>query len=111
MEGKQNNIIESLQSLSGKEELLARVIEFFPNPIQVYAPDGTSVLVNHALLSEYHVISPDMIVGKYNIFEDLYIAASGWLHELKRAFQGETVFFSDVKVPLRYCGAIRHTGF
>ncbi|NLX90103.1 MAG: helix-turn-helix transcriptional regulator [Firmicutes bacterium] len=100
MEGKQNNIIESLQSLSGKEELLARVIEFFPYPIQVYAPDGTSVLVNHALLSEYHISSQDMVVGKYNIFKDPYIAALGQLHVLKRAFQGETVFFPDVKVPL-----------
>lgn len=100
LEGRQNNIIESFQSLFGKEELLAKVIEFFPYPIQVYAPDGTSVLVNKAMLSEYHAISPDMVVGKYNVFEDPYIIASGQLHVLKRAFQGETVFFPDVRVPL-----------
>jgi len=40
-----------------------------PYPIQVYAPDGTSVLVNQGLLKEYNVSSPDMIVGKYNVFE------------------------------------------
>jgi len=100
MDGRQNNIIESFQSLFGKEELLAKVIECFPYPIQIYAPDGTSVLVNKAMLAEYHAISPDMVVGKYNVFKDPYIIASGQLHVLQRAFQGETVFFPDVRVPL-----------
>ncbi|NLT20270.1 MAG: helix-turn-helix transcriptional regulator [Syntrophomonadaceae bacterium] len=100
MKDMQNNIIESFQSFFGKEELLAKVIECFPYPIQVYAQDGTSVLVNKAMLAEYHTISPDMVVGKYNIFKDPYIVASGQLPVLKRAFKGETVFFPDVRVPL-----------
>ena len=100
MEYRQNNIIESFQSFFGKEELLAKVMEFFPYPIQVYASDGTSVLVNKAMLAEFHNVSPDMVVGKYNIFKDPYIIASGQLHAVKRAFQGETVFFPDVRVPL-----------
>jgi len=100
MEDRQKDIIESFQSLFGKEELLAKVIECFPYPIEVYALDGTSVLVNKAMLAEYHTISPDMVVGKYNVFKDPYIVASGQLHVLKRAFQGETVFFPEVKVPL-----------
>jgi AraC family transcriptional regulator len=100
MKGMQNNIIESFQSFFGKEELLAKVIECFPYPIEIYAPDGTSVLVNKAMLAEYHTISPDMVVGKYNIFKDPYIVVSGQLPVLKRAFKGETVFFPDVRVPL-----------
>ncbi|MDD4239689.1 MAG: AraC family transcriptional regulator [Desulfotomaculaceae bacterium] len=100
MKDRQNDMIESFQSLFGKEELLAKVIECFPYPIQVYAPDGTSVLVNKAVLNEYHVSSPDMIVGKYNVFKDPSVIATGQLHVLKRAFQGETVFFPDVRVPL-----------
>jgi AraC family transcriptional regulator len=100
MEDKQNDIIESFQSLFGKEELLAKVIDFFPYPIQVYAPDGTSVLVNKAMLAEYRVADPGLVVGKYNVFEDPYIIALGQLQALKRAFQGETVFFQDIRVPL-----------
>ena len=88
MKDRQNDMIESFQSLFGKEELLAKVIECFPYPIQVYAPDGTSVLVNKALLNEYHVSSPDMIVGKYNVFKDPSVIATGQIHVLKRAFQG-----------------------
>ena len=63
MEDRQTNMIESFQSLFGKEELLAKVIGCFPYPIEIYAPDGTSVLVNKAMLAEYHAISPDMVVG------------------------------------------------
>ncbi|MDD2421037.1 MAG: AraC family transcriptional regulator [Heliobacteriaceae bacterium] len=100
MEGRQNNIIESFQSLFGKEELLAKVIECFPYPIQVYAPDGTSVLVNKAMLAEYHASGPDVVVGKYNVLKDPAVIVTGQLHVLKRAFQGETVFFPDVRVPL-----------
>ncbi|MDD4496226.1 MAG: helix-turn-helix domain-containing protein [Eubacteriales bacterium] len=95
----QKNLVESFQSLFKEQELLAKVIEYFPYPIQVYSPDGTSVLVNQALIAEYGV-SADAIVGKYNIFNDPYIVASGQLPVLRQAFQGETVFFSDIRVPL-----------
>jgi len=79
---------------------IAKMIECFPYPIQIYAPDGTSVLVNKAMLAEYNDISPDMIVGKYNIFKDPDVIATGQIQTLKRAFRGETVFFPDIRVPL-----------
>lgn len=101
MEERQNNITFPIQALPGKEELLARLVDCFPYPIQIYAPDGTSVLVNKAMLAEYRTITPDMVVGKYNVFEDPYILATGQLHILRRAFQGETVFIPDVRVPLK----------
>ncbi|MDD2234471.1 MAG: AraC family transcriptional regulator [Desulfitobacteriaceae bacterium] len=100
MEDRQNDIVGLFQPIFGKKELLAKVIECFPYPIQVYAPDGTSVLVNKALLAEYHILSPDMVVGKYNVFKDPAVIATGRIHVLKRAFQGEILFFRDVKVPL-----------
>lgn len=92
--------MDTFKLLFQKEELLARVIENFPYPIEIYAPDGTTVLVNRALLDEYRVSDPEAIVGKYNIFEDPYIVALGKIDVLKRAFRGETIFFRDVKVPL-----------
>ncbi|MGI6425347.1 MAG: helix-turn-helix domain-containing protein [Tepidanaerobacteraceae bacterium] len=100
MEDRQKDILSSFQSLSGKEELLVKIIEHFPYPIQIYAPDGRSVLVNKAMLDEYNVSSPDMVVEKDNIFKDPDIIATGQMDKIKRAFQGKTVFFQDVKVPL-----------
>ena len=97
---KQNNEIDSFQSFLKKDELFSNVIKFLPYSVEVYAPDGTTVFVNKAMLSEYHVMDSDMIVGKYNIFKDPYIIGSGRIEELKRAFRGETIFFQDIKVPL-----------
>ena len=56
--------------------------------------------MNKAMLDEYHTISADMVVGKYNIFKDPYIIALGQIDKLRRAFQGETVYFHDIRVPL-----------
>jgi len=100
MEGQQRHIAESFISFLGKEELLAKVIECFPYPIEVYDPNGTTVLVNKAILNEYHVSDPGMVIGKYNIFKDPAIVCSGQLNTVKHAFEGEVVFFHDVKVPL-----------
>lgn len=81
-------------------ELLAKVVEFFPYPIEIYAPDGTTVMVNQALLKEYNVTDPNQIIGKYNIFKDPAVIATGQIQMIKRAFRGETVCFPDIKVPL-----------
>lgn len=56
--------------------------------------------MNKAMLSEYKISNPDVIVGKYNIFKDPDIIVTGQLDKVKLAFRGETVFFQDVKVPL-----------
>lgn len=82
------------------EEIFAKIIDFFPYPIQVYAPDGTSVLVNRAILEEYHVADPNMVIGKYNIFKDPYIIAQSQMDKVRKAFEGKKVFFTDIKVPL-----------
>lgn len=99
-EDRHKDILASIQSLPGKEELLAKVLEFIPYPIQIYAPDGTSVMVNRAMLAEYNNVSPELVVGKYNIFNDPDVIFTDEFQKLKRAFNGETVFFQDIKVPL-----------
>lgn len=96
MKGSQSTIADSFPSFLAQEELLAKVIEFFPYPIQVYTPDGTSLLVNTAMLTEYHAISPEQVVGKYNVLKDPAVLASSQLPILKQAFQGKTVFFTGI---------------
>jgi AraC family transcriptional regulator len=97
MEGQQKHIAEPFMSFLGKEELLAKVIDCFPYPIEVYDPNGTTVLVNKAILAEYHVSDPGMVIGKYNIFEDPAVVCSGQLHMVKRAFGGKSYFFMMLK--------------
>jgi len=83
-----------------QDKLFSNVIMFLPFPVEVYAPDGTSLFINKAMMDEYHLSNPEPVIGKYNIFEDPYIIASGRMEEVKNAFRGETVFFHDIKLPL-----------
>ena len=61
------------------------------------------MLLNKAMLEEYGAVNPDMVVGKYNIFRDPDIIASGQINELNRAFRGEIVF----SLMLKYLGGLR----
>ena len=67
---------EAPQSLSEKG-LSANAIESLPYPIHVYASDGTSVLMNEAMLIEYHSSDPGVVVGKYNVLGDPAVIATG----------------------------------
>lgn len=80
--------------------LIDNLIDSFPYPIQVYSPDGTSVMVNRALLRDYNLDSPDIIVGKYNVFKDYSVTTNELLPFAKRVFNGETFFKTNIKVPL-----------
>jgi PAS domain-containing protein len=91
---KQSSMIESFQSAFKNEELLAKIIELCPFQIEVFNPDGISVLVNQAALKEFNIPSADMVIGKYNLLKDPSIQAMGYMDEVKKAFQGETVFLA-----------------
>ncbi len=83
------------------EELFFKIIEFFPYPIQVYSPDGTSVMVNSALLDEFEVPDREMVIGRYNILKDPDISRAGLFEAVQQAFSGEVVYVKDAEVPLK----------
>lgn len=91
---------ESFLNISDKEELFFKIIEFFPYPIQVYTSEGTSIMVNSALLDEFKISNRDMVVGRYNILNDPEVIKAGIFEQLQRAFNGEVVHLKNVKVPL-----------
>lgn len=94
-------LLEELTVLRESATLFRRIIEQMPFPIEVLSSDGTAVMVNKALLELSGIPSADLIVGKYNILKDPAVEESGWKEYLIRAFQGETVSFSDIKVPIK----------
>ncbi len=102
-EERQNNLVQPFQSIGGNEEMLSKVIEFFPYPIQVYTPDGTLILTNEACLRTMHISSKDKIVGKFNVLKDPII--DKWGEDVRvrilSVFQGETVQFNDLKMPIQ----------
>ncbi|MGI6449194.1 MAG: helix-turn-helix domain-containing protein [Desulfitobacteriia bacterium] len=94
-------LLEELTNLRASEAFFRRIVELLPLPMEVVSPDGTALMVNQALLDMSGIPSAELIVGKYNILQDPSVEEGGFKDNLLRAFKGETVHFTDIKVPIR----------
>lgn len=97
----QSNVALSSQSLCGNEELLIKIMEFFPFPIQVFTSHGTVIITNEAFLKVFKIPSKDIVNGKYNIFQEPDLETWGVKEYVLRAFKGEFVQIDDLKVPVK----------
>jgi AraC family transcriptional regulator len=95
MVGKQKNIAELFQSLFGKEELFAKVIECFPYPIQIFSIDGTVRIINKATLEMIGIKSIESHVGKYNVFKDPIVQELGFMDQVRQVLTGKTVYLTN----------------
>jgi len=90
-----------LKALRESEAFYRQIVEQLPFAVEVCAPDGTAVMVNQALLDQSGIPSADLIVGKYNVLKDASVEEGGLKEHLLKAFKGEIVHFSDIRVPVR----------
>jgi len=81
--------------------MLFQVAELFPVPIQIFAPDGSTVFANRATLDAWNISDASQIVGRYNLLKDPVVNERLGLGDyVRRVFAGETVRVPDVRVPL-----------
>lgn len=92
---------EELTTLKASETFYRRIVEQLPFPVEIFSPDGTAVMVNQALLEMSGIPSAELIVGKYNILNDPSVEEGGFKDHVVKAFKGERVHFTDIKVPIR----------
>jgi len=82
--------------------LALEILDKFPMPIEVFAPDGTSIYVNRALLELNGVADAALLIGKYNLKNDPVCNDLMGLREgIQRAFHGEVVVASDISPPVQ----------
>ncbi len=82
------------RTVRDSEERFRALMDQAPFSMQIFAPDGRTLRVNHAW-SELWGVTLDQIAG-YNILEDPQLDAKGVLPYLRRAFAGETVVIPEV---------------
>jgi AraC family transcriptional regulator len=99
-------LAESLQAILEKQELFAKVIEFFPYPIQVFSLDGTARLINKAALEMIGIKSIGSHVGKYNEFKDPILQKLGVMKQVKQVLTGKTVQLTNFNI--LYRDLVRH---
>ncbi|MDD4493218.1 MAG: AraC family transcriptional regulator [Eubacteriales bacterium] len=99
VEDEHVSLIESFQSLFGQQELLAKVIEFFPYPIQIFSLDGVARMINKATLEMIGIRSVELHVGIYNCFNDPLVQQLGFMDQLKEVLKGKTIYLTDFNAP------------
>lgn len=96
------NLSGAFQALIVNPELMFQFFDMFPIPIEIFAPDGTSVYLNRALLELNNIPDANLIVGKYNLVNDPVCNDQLGLREgIQRAFRGETVELKDFPAPIQ----------
>lgn len=97
-----NTLLQSFQMLLENKELVFQVLDMFPTPIEIFAPDGTSVFLNRAFIQFNNISDVSTIIGKYNILNDPVVNDQlGYREEVQRAFRGETISISDFPCPIQ----------
>jgi PAS domain S-box-containing protein len=88
-------------ALRESEERLSQIIQQMPYPVEICDLDGTATMVNRAFLDTFRVPSADLVVGKYNVFEDSLLMGHRRLKRaIRSAYRGEVVFIPEIVVPL-----------
>lgn len=105
-----SSLADSLQQLSDKQELLVKVIEFFPYPIQIFSIDGTARMINRAALDMIGIRSVESHVGSYNVFRDPIVAKLGFMDQVRQVLRGRTVYITEFnasyKDMMKYFGVV-----
>jgi AraC family transcriptional regulator len=99
VENTQGSLAKSFQSLFEEQELLGKVIEFFPYPIQIFSLDGTARMINKAALDMIGIKSVEAHVGKYNVFKDPIVRELGFMDQVRQVLTGKTVYLTDFNAP------------
>ncbi|MGI6563717.1 MAG: helix-turn-helix domain-containing protein [Clostridia bacterium] len=95
MDEEQKNFTKSFESCFENQTLLAKVIEQFPYPIQIFSLDGTAQLINRAALEMIGIRSVETHVGKYNVFRDPVVRKLGYTDQVREVLKGNVVHISD----------------
>lgn len=107
---KLNMLQASFRAVLEQKDLFANIVDFFPYPIEVFAKDGTTVMINRVFLNDFDISDRDLVIGKYNIFNDPYIEKAGLTDIVKVLFEGKTLTVTDIKVPVKSIREFYQTG-
>lgn len=76
------------------EALSEKIVNSFPYPIQIFSPDGTSLMINKAGI-EMFGIRKESHVGIYNVFQDPLVRNNGVTDQVRQVLTGKTVYLNN----------------
>ena len=99
--GDFSDLVDSFKAFMGDRDLVLKMLDAFPLPIEIFAPDGTSVFANRAWLEFNNISDANLILGKYNVRHDPVCIEIMGQDVLEKAFRGEPGVFEGVPVPIQ----------
>lgn len=100
--------LQMLQNLNYDSDLFYQLITRFPYPVQIYAADGTMIMMNEACKNEFKISDESAIIGKYNLLNDPTLIGQEVYHTIQAAFSGEVVQTYEFLVPLHLLKKVNH---
>lgn len=101
-----DDVVKAFQEAMSGKDMFLQFLDMFPYTIEIFAPDGTSVYVNRAGCGEMNIADPNEVTGHYNVIRDPVVNEVLKMRDyVERAFRGETIGISDVRVPYEDTGA------
>jgi AraC-like DNA-binding protein len=82
-------------------DLLFKLLNEFPLPIEVFSSDGTVVFLNRLFLEIGNIPPAAVLGGKYNLLSDPVMESMGLRERLRRAFLGEAGTIIDFRIPIQ----------
>jgi len=92
---------EQYRALLASPELMHQVFDLHPIPIEIFAPDGTVIFGNRALLELNNIADAGLLVGKYNMRNDPVCLGIFGQEVMDQIFRGEAVTIPDFPAPIR----------
>ena len=97
-----NTLIKYFQILNENDEPVYQILDMFPIPIEIFAPDGTTVYHNRASLEMVNCKNPSLHVGKYNLLKDkICMDQLGYRDDFLKAFKGEMIIVKGFPAPIQ----------
>ena len=88
--------------MNENDEPIYQVLDMFPIPIEIFAPDGTTVYLNYALMELAGVKDRSLAIGKYNLLKDPLCMGQPEVREIaQKAFKGEKAILYGFSAPIQ----------
>jgi len=89
------------EELNETEQRLYQLIHQMPYAVELCDPNGTARMVNQAFLNMFKIPSAELVVGKYNVFQDPLMGQLGINEQIRRVYDGEIVYIPYIELPLQ----------
>ena len=94
-------LIEYFRTLGERDDPFFEVLDMQSIPIEIFAPDGTTVYHNKASLEMVNCTDPSLHIGKYNLLKDKKCMDElGYRNDFEDAFNGLKVIIEGFPAPI-----------